>query len=662
MSARPRWRLADVLLGGTLIAAVLLQGFSAVGLALIGISLFVVLGLGLWQSYERGLPFGGNGISLALAAFWAWCLAAAALAVVPCVSWPEAFVVGSLPLAYFCMRLAPDQEATWRLLRATLAAVVLGACAVSLYQLFVELQPVRSFFVQQNSQGAFLNLGLLVFAGPLAARADRSVGDLRTVALAALVFLAMFVVAAGLGRGPAIGLGVGLTALVLLSPRRQRGRAAVLLVAMACAAFSTANLANQGAVSRRFESAAGELRLTLAGGSGHRDVGIWQRFVIWRASAPMLSALPWHGFGPGAFHVVYPGYSPPEDSSGLQYAHNDYLQFLIELGWPGLVLVGTVVGSVAVRLRRALNSGLLEESRRSEIAGLAGGMAAVAVHSLVSYNFQIVPTLVLFGLVLARLAWLTEPVQRGAVRLPIDAQFSRPVFGAVVAMGLAVPVGVLAAVAGTSVLYSQARADMIAGRLEPAERALQEAAALFDTQQVEYARALLYTEAVKQLRDQPQRRGEVYKLALDALARAGRLNPFAADVPYGRGRLFEAAPTLSRPRPLARAAQAYRTALAKDPRAFRARMALADLLARGGAPRAALQELADGLAYSYPLDPGILRYVHQTIRMRRALGDPTGAERLAAALPGVEWQLEHAARPWSPAAANGGGVSGAAGR
>lgn len=662
MSAYRLRRFGDVLLGGILIAAVVLQGFSAAGLAVIGSALFVVLGLGLWQCHERGLPLAPNGISLALAAFWGWCLAAAALAVVPSVSWPEVFVVGSLPLAYFCLRLAPDPDAGWRLLRAVLAAVLLLACAVSLYQLFLEAQPARSFFVQQNSQGAFLDLGLLVFAGALAGRAGGRLRDRRTVMLGALVFLAMFVVAAGLGRGPAIGLGAGLAALILLSPRHLRRRAAVLLLAIASVAFAAANLVNHGGVSRRFESAAGGLHLTLAGKGGHRDVGIWQRRVIWRATLPMLAALPWHGFGPGAFHVIYPGYSPREDSSGLQYAHNDYLQFLIELGWPGLVLVIVVMGAVTVRLRHALRSGMLGDARRSETAGLAGGMIAVAVHSLVSYDFQIVPILILFGLVLARFAQLTEAAQGRTVRVPIAPYFSRPMFAAVVVLGLSVPVGALAAVAGTSVLYQQARADMLAGRLEQADGALRRAAVLFDTQQVEYARALLYTEAVRRLKEEPRRRAAVYALALDALTRAERLDPFAADVAYGRGRLFEAAPMLSGPQPLARAAQAYRTALASDPRFFRARMALAALLARGGAPSAALRELTDGLSYSYTPDPGILRYVHQTIRMRRKLGDPAGGARLAASLPAIVRQLERAGRPWRAIAARGEGLTGAAQR
>lgn len=648
MISLPWRRAGDALPGGALAAAVLLQGFSVQRLAGIQLVLFAALGWALWQAYGRGLAIGRDGLSLALAAFWLWCLAAAALAAVPCVSWPECFVIGSLPLAYFALLLAPEPQRSWQVLQAVLALLVLAACAYSLYQLLALHQPARSFFVQQNSQGAFLNLAALSFAGVLVggpAGGARSRG-----LLAALILLTLFVVAAGLGRGPALGLWVGLAALILLVPRKRRRHAAVVLLALACLAFAGANLASRGGLLARMGMASDELRVTLergaaAAASAHPDTGLSQRFMIWRASLAMLPDLPWHGFGPGAFHVLYPAYSPPADASALQYAHNDYLQFLIELGWPGLALVLTLMGAVALRLRRAVAGGHLDDARRCEAAGLFAGMLALAVHSLVSYNLQIVPTLVLCGLVLARFVRLTRPPQTRNLTLAIARHFSRPMFAAVLVLGLSLPLGVLAAAAGASMFYEQARTDLIAGHLEGAERNLSRAAALFDTDRVQYARALLYTAAVGRLQGAPERRREVYGLALGALRRAAALNPYAAAADYGRARLFEDAPDLGGPDPIRRAAQAYRSALAKDPRDFRARLGLAGLLQRGHRQAAAARVLEAGLSYAYPPDPAILEYVQRSISMRRALGDEAGAERLSASLRWIRLQLQRVSGP-----------------
>lgn len=94
------------------------------------------------------------------------------------------------------------------------------------------------------------------------------------------------------------------------------------------------------------------------------------------------------GCGLGAFAYTYPQFRSPEVFAFNDHAHNDYAEFLIETGIPGITLLGLLV---LLSVWRGL--AVLLKRRDSETIGLALGallaLMSIALHSLTDFNLQI---------------------------------------------------------------------------------------------------------------------------------------------------------------------------------------------------------------------------------------------------------------------------------
>lgn len=125
------------------------------------------------------------------------------------------------------------------------------------------------------------------------------------------------------------------------------------------------------------------------------------RPLLWGNVARIIAAFPVLGTGLGTFVSVYPAY---EKVAGpellLVHAHNDYLEYLSELGAVGFVFLCGAVLFIGV-------SSLLSwrERRNPDVKGIAlGGIISIAVilvHSLTDFNLHIPANMLLFAVVLA---------------------------------------------------------------------------------------------------------------------------------------------------------------------------------------------------------------------------------------------------------------------
>jgi O-antigen ligase len=123
------------------------------------------------------------------------------------------------------------------------------------------------------------------------------------------------------------------------------------------------------------------------------------RPVYWANTLQMFSNFPLFGTGLGTFGALYP---PMEIESGpvsLVHAHNDYLEYLAELGIIGF---GALLAGV---LWIAVTAFLVWRKRKHpEISGLTLGgiisLVSIAVHSLTDFNLHIPANLILFSIVL----------------------------------------------------------------------------------------------------------------------------------------------------------------------------------------------------------------------------------------------------------------------
>ncbi len=125
------------------------------------------------------------------------------------------------------------------------------------------------------------------------------------------------------------------------------------------------------------------------------------RPLLWGNVVRIIAAFPLFGTGLGTFVSVYPAF---EKTAGpellLTHAHNDYLEYMSELGAIGFTLL------LGAALYIAIVSFLTWRDRRNpDVKGIAlGGIISIIVilvHSLTDFNLHIPANMLLFSIVLA---------------------------------------------------------------------------------------------------------------------------------------------------------------------------------------------------------------------------------------------------------------------
>jgi tetratricopeptide (TPR) repeat protein len=338
---------------------------------------------------------------------------------------------------------------------------------------------------------------------------------------------------------------------------------------------------------------------------GVRYTSVQHRRAIWLNTLALARDAPLLGVGLGNHDVVYPAYAwsaAPDrifgERSQLDFAHNDYLQTLAELGAVGLALSAWLLFVVWRTLRRLW----LREAaadRRALVLGAGLGVAGLLVDAAFSFPLQqALPPLVLaaylgvLAALLTRFGW-----DAGAWRLFDASKGGRrlvPPLVAAVAVALA---GLTAWMHGRWLL-----ADRHALRMARAER------------RGDWGQAVAEATAAHRL--DPGRREPLLVIGEAHLAagRAGQALPplreLLAARPYDMTALGNLGLALSARGEAAAAEDAFRRVLRIQPRDPRAHHELAALLARQGRRQEALEEYRlaarhDGRNAAYQHDWGV---------------------------------------------------------
>ena len=142
---------------------------------------------------------------------------------------------------------------------------------------------------------------------------------------------------------------------------------------------------------------------------------------MWESGWKIIKTSPIIGTGIGTFFIVSPAVLPPNHGSSGNYLHNDYLQFWLETGFIGLSLLVLIMVAVSTLSIRLLRNKSLQRIDRLEITGLLAGLAAVALHTFVDFNFYIIAILMIMGLMCARIQEITGLYYSGLMRSFIPA-------------------------------------------------------------------------------------------------------------------------------------------------------------------------------------------------------------------------------------------------
>jgi len=145
------------------------------------------------------------------------------------------------------------------------------------------------------------------------------------------------------------------------------------------------------------------------------------RLLIWRVSAALVSENPLKGSGLGSFQVLYDGAQADFIISGKasekqciiadspEYAFNEYLQITVEHGIIGLLLFLGILYSILTRRTVPAES-------VGVVSAVHGSLVAFCVFAFFSYPFSVLALTILFVVLTAISASLSQPVERLQLR------------------------------------------------------------------------------------------------------------------------------------------------------------------------------------------------------------------------------------------------------
>ena len=112
------------------------------------------------------------------------------------------------------------------------------------------------------------------------------------------------------------------------------------------------------------------------------------RAQLWAETIPMIRAYPVFGCGLGGYETAFMRFKVSAPLVTDDFAHNDYLQLLAELGLAGFAIGAAMAFSVVrTAVRNAVGS--RDPGARYFAVACAGALAAILVHSLADFNLYI---------------------------------------------------------------------------------------------------------------------------------------------------------------------------------------------------------------------------------------------------------------------------------
>jgi len=216
-------------------------------------------------------------------------------------------------------------------------------------------------------------------------------GKLFTLCYLTLLILTALILS--LSRGGWIGTLAGLTfmAVVLLTNRYFTGRKLIVALAGGFIVVVFVALASTPVVERIN---------TLDQKTGIPN--LQARMKVWDGVVEMIGDYPLLGTGPGTFATVFTQHQPPGLSSRFTMAHNDYLHFISEVGFP---LIAVMIWMIIALYRKGFRK-MQHPSRlvRGITIGTMSGITALIVHSIGDFNLHIPANALLFTVLVALIA------------------------------------------------------------------------------------------------------------------------------------------------------------------------------------------------------------------------------------------------------------------
>jgi len=138
------------------------------------------------------------------------------------------------------------------------------------------------------------------------------------------------------------------------------------------------------------------------------------RVMVWSEAFEAFKDFPWFGTGLGTFKFVFPMYSPHglDHTLVYDYAHNDYLQLLLETGVPGVLFMTMFLISIIAIIIK------FQKGRKFSplMAGLTASMSYMIVHSVFDFNLHMPSNAMMFSVILGLIVACSEKSNNGTIK------------------------------------------------------------------------------------------------------------------------------------------------------------------------------------------------------------------------------------------------------
>jgi O-antigen ligase len=253
----------------------------------------------------------------------------------------------------------------------------------------MEASAVTGTYVNRNHFAGLLEMAFplaimgaaAVWRNGSAKRGSSALTALATIGLIAVAGCLVFGVVVSLSRMGFLSIVAGtvLTAVIVVGSQSRGSQAQgnwrwaipAALIVLAVVFLPTRELAD------RFASTADTDLLTSE-----------TRVAIWRDTIHEIEAYKWTGSGLGAYERGLYKYKTAAPTNTVDFAHNDYLQIVAELGFVGAALVAALLVAVLWNVLRVV---LWSRGQPNwELAvGLLGALLTIGLHSLADFNLYI---------------------------------------------------------------------------------------------------------------------------------------------------------------------------------------------------------------------------------------------------------------------------------
>lgn len=334
--------------------------------------------------------------------------------------------------------------------------------------------------------------------------------------------------------------------------------------------------------------------------------------------------MPWYGLGLGSLWVFWPPHRSFADASAGYFAHNDYMQITLEAGYPGIVLLLSIFVFILLYFFSSLKKMNNKQSIlcRVEMVSIFAALTTFSTHSLFSYNFYVLPLLIISGLYLGRLNQLILLNANTLKSFSSLRIYFNPTLYTICLLGIIfILCGYFFSLSLSGYHNDNAKELMLKNKYQASNVQFLKAQALAPLMDnAFFSHADLLRRAANNLAsdNKHQQANSLLKLAHLNLNKAKTLNPLRPQTHHIRGLIYEK-------NQLKKAKHEYLKALKLNPRFLFSRIRLARLLRNENNLKQAINILQEGVDYNYPVNSVLLEY----LRLFSKYAQESGAEDFA---------------------------------